>query len=61
MLVGQSWWRSLPSEFCWPFPGPGGLAQEEYSVRGTGRSAWGMGSSSVKGESISGLVGNFST
>lgn len=59
----QIWCRSLlfpDSEFCWPSPGPGGLAQPLYSDFGTGASAFGTGSTSRNGVRISGLVGNAS-
>src|SRR5215218_4046999 len=60
ILSGQIWCCSLPSEFCWPTPGPGGLAHEVNSDFGVGLIALGIGSSSLNGERISGLVGNSS-
>src|SRR4051794_38983392 len=59
-LLGQIWCCWLPSELCWPRPGPGGFFQEVYTLLATGANAFGTGSGSLKGDRISGLVGNSS-
>src|SRR3954453_21989246 len=58
--VGQIWCAWLPSEFCWPAPGPGGLAQLFQTLGSTGLAALGIGSGALKGLRISGLVGKTS-
>src|SRR5919199_3993940 len=65
--LGHSWCVE-PLASCCPAPGPGTIerpvvqcVQFCHTAAGTGVSAWGMGSGSVKGLSSSGLVGKAST
>src|SRR5919198_4895951 len=54
--LGQSWCVP-PLESCCPAPGPGLLVHVATVDAGTGASAFGIGSGSVNGLRMSGLVG----
>src|SRR5215218_5239380 len=65
MSLGHSWCCALPLpvallKFCWFSPGPGGFFQDEYLALETGARAFGIGSGSLNGDRISGLVGKTS-
>src|SRR6476660_7482430 len=59
---GQIWCvlNVVPSDDCWPSPGPGLRDHVSISTFGTGRSAVGIGNGSVNGYNTNGLVGKAS-